>query len=89
MLNFFDEREVHPLIVSTETNTSEMVFNILQKKIGKPHNYGPSEEQLIEMKKRQVEEKQRQEALAEQERVLREKEESQRQSKAQAEWVCP
>ena len=57
VMNYFDEKEVHPIVLSTETNTLEQVFAILLKKFGKPHNYGPSEEQLAEKKKKDAEEK--------------------------------
>ena len=86
VLSFFDEREVHPLTISTELNNPDQVFAAILKRVGKPHNYGPTEEQLAEMKQKQNEERRRQAALAAEEKAAREKEEAQRQAKAMAEW---
>lgn len=57
VLNFFDEREVHPLTVSTSSNTVDQAMAAMVKFIGKPHNYGPSDEQLLEMKQKDADEK--------------------------------
>ncbi|KAJ3027297.1 UNVERIFIED_CONTAM: Adenylate kinase 7 [Siphonaria sp. JEL0065] len=86
VLNYFDELEIHPFAVAVSSNDSEPVMEILTRHIGKPHNYGPTLEQLEE-KKRLVEEAKATElALAEEDRKKREKEEEERQVKAVAEW---
>lgn len=56
VLNFFDERDLFPCRLSVESNTIEQVLAIMFKQIGKPHNYGPSEEQKQEKKRREAEE---------------------------------
>ncbi|KAJ3015879.1 Adenylate kinase 7 [Thoreauomyces humboldtii] len=86
VLNFFDEAEVHPLIVSTEANNVDAVMAIVTKQIGRPHNYGPTEERLAEERKLADEAKANEATFAEEEKQRREKEEEDRQSKAVAEW---
>ncbi|KND00419.1 uncharacterized protein SPPG_04741 [Spizellomyces punctatus DAOM BR117] len=86
VLNFFDELEIHPIIISVEANDADAVMSIVTKTIGRPHNYGPSPEQIAEKKRLAEEAKAREIAAAEEERLKREKEEAERQSKAVAEW---
>ncbi|KAI8824357.1 uncharacterized protein EV422DRAFT_519852 [Fimicolochytrium jonesii] len=86
VLNFFDEAEVHPFVVSTEANGVEAVMSILTKQIGPAHNYGATIEQLAEQRRVEEEARTKEVAAAEEERLKREKEDSERQSKAVAEW---
>ncbi|KAJ3183943.1 Adenylate kinase 7 [Gaertneriomyces sp. JEL0708] len=86
VLNFFDELEIHPLIVSVWANDTSTVMEIITKHIGKPHNYGPTPEQITEKRRLLEEAKAREAAAAEEERQRREKEEAERQSKAATEW---
>ncbi|KAJ3402220.1 Adenylate kinase 7 [Chytriomyces hyalinus] len=86
VLNYFDELEIHPHPVSITSNESETVMEGITRYIGKPHNYGPTLEQLEEKKRLDDEAKATQIAAAEEERKMREKEEEERQVKAVAEW---
>ncbi|KAI8854406.1 hypothetical protein BC829DRAFT_424481 [Chytridium lagenaria] len=56
VLNFFDELEIHPLIVPIESKSIEAVLEPILKHLGQARNYGPSPEQIAE-KKRVEEEK--------------------------------
>ncbi|KAI9352718.1 hypothetical protein BDR26DRAFT_914218 [Obelidium mucronatum] len=86
VLNYFDELEIHPFTVAITSNDYEPVLEILTKQIGKPHNYGPTLEQLEEKKRLAEEAKATELALAEEDRKKKEKEEEERQVKAVAEW---
>lgn len=86
VLNFFDEIEIHPITFNIESIKMEDFMKAVVVNIGKPHNYGPSREQLAE-KRRIVEERKIREAiLAEEDRKRREKEEIERHQKAVSEW---
>ncbi|KAJ3206371.1 Adenylate kinase 7 [Entophlyctis luteolus] len=87
VLNYFDELEIHPFTVPIESNDDEPIMEMITKHIGKPHNYGPTLEQLEEKKRIEAKEKAAAQEIAEQERRKREREEEDRQSKAIAEWV--
>jgi hypothetical protein len=54
VLNYFDEREIHPLVVPLEAMDADKAFASMVKHIGKPHNYGPSAEKIAE--KRRIDE---------------------------------
>ncbi|KAJ3142639.1 Adenylate kinase 7 [Physocladia obscura] len=86
VLNYFDELEIHPFSVSVRSNDSEPVFDLIRNHIGKPHNYGPTLEQLEAKKNAEEEAKAIAAAIAEEERKKREKEEEDRQVKAVADW---
>jgi len=89
VLNFFDELEVHPLVIPIEQHNNadaEKIMEVVIGHVGKPHNYGPSAEQIEEMRRREEEEKVKATAAAEEDRVRREKEEAERHNKAVFEW---
>ncbi|KAJ3118573.1 Adenylate kinase 7 [Phlyctochytrium bullatum] len=86
VLNFFDELEIHPLLISVETKSLDSILDYIIKHLGPPRNYGPSVEQIAEKKRQEEERKAKETAAAEEERIRREKEEAERQSKAIAEW---
>ncbi|KAJ3067270.1 Adenylate kinase 7 [Podochytrium sp. JEL0797] len=86
VLNYFDELEIHPFTVAVTSNEFEFVLETMTKFIGKPHNYGPTLEQLEENQRQEEELKAAEVKVAEEEREKREKEESERQVKAVAEW---
>jgi adenylate kinase len=98
-LNYFDEKEIHPLCMALDNveNITELVEASIRKFIGKPHNYGPTADEIVQMKKKQEDEqvhfiivnltKIKAQLLAEEEKVKREKEEQERYSKSVAEWV--
>ena len=46
VFNFFDERELHPTVIEAEKLSDEAIEEFLRKRIGKPHNYGPTQEEL-------------------------------------------
>ncbi|KAJ1561437.1 Adenylate kinase 7, partial [Cladochytrium tenue] len=51
VLNFFDELEVHPLPIPVGSSKPAQVLESVRTKIGKPHNYGPTPEQIAEKRK--------------------------------------
>jgi adenylate kinase len=57
MLNYFDENEIHPLILSIENTTEAALIAAMYKHIGKPHNYGPTPEQVAERRQKCIEER--------------------------------
>jgi adenylate kinase len=87
VLNYFDELEIHPIPLPVENQTGENLIDSITKKVGKPHNYGPTIEQLEEKRRQAEEVKAKESALAEEERLKREKEESERHAKSVSEWV--
>ncbi|KAJ3102300.1 Adenylate kinase 7 [Phlyctochytrium planicorne] len=86
VLNFFDELEIHPFVIPIESKTAEFIIETVLAHLGTPRNYGPSAEQIAEKRRAEEEKKAKEAAAAEDERIKREKEESERQSKAVAEW---
>ncbi|ORY48290.1 P-loop containing nucleoside triphosphate hydrolase protein [Rhizoclosmatium globosum] len=86
VLNYFDELEIHPFTIAVTSNDYEPVMEAITKFIGKPHNYGPTLEQLEEKKRIAEEMKAKEMAIAAEEQKKREKEEEERQVKAVAEW---
>ncbi|KAI8618987.1 hypothetical protein BC830DRAFT_1226450 [Chytriomyces sp. MP71] len=86
VLNYFDELEIHPFSIAITSNEVEPVMEAITTYIGKPHNYGPTLEQLEEKKRIAEEARAVEMAIAEEERKKREKEEEERQVKAVAEW---
>jgi adenylate kinase len=56
-LNFFDEKEIDTARFTGETVTGDEVLAAVTKRLGKPHNYGPSAEQLAEQKRKVAEDK--------------------------------
>ncbi|RKP22033.1 hypothetical protein ROZALSC1DRAFT_26580, partial [Rozella allomycis CSF55] len=87
LLNFFDEREIAVLNVEMSKYGSDTdIFNALKKFIGKAHNYGPTLDEIIEIRRKEEEEKSKMEEEAKKHKEKLEKEENERQSKAVAEW---
>lgn len=65
VLNYFDELEFHPEEIDVEKDSSPMMkdtVEIVKKIIGKARNYGPTAEELEQMRKAEEEEKQKKEA---------------------------
>lgn len=86
ILNFFDEIEVHPLIINVEKNDTKAVMDLVSKHVGPPHNYGPSVEKIMEIRHQEEEAKAKEAAGAEEERRNRQKEEVERHEKEVKEW---
>lgn len=83
VLNFFDELEVHPLLVDVSADCSpelEDSVQVIAKKLGSARNYGLTKEEQEEEDKRNAEEKQETEARQkeEQERCAKEEMDSRR-----------
>ncbi|XP_071559249.1 adenylate kinase 7 [Temnothorax nylanderi] len=54
-LQLFDEMEIHPLVISVETDTCPDMFPTIYRcleKLGKPRNYGPTAEEMEIARKR-------------------------------------
>ncbi|KAJ3416008.1 Adenylate kinase 7 [Chytridiales sp. JEL 0842] len=86
VLNYFDELEIHPTPITIESLTPDSLLETVKTLVGKPHNYGPTLEQLEERRRKEEEEKQRELEREEEERARREKEEAERHGKAVSEW---
>ena len=56
VVDFFDEVEIHPFNVRVNA-PADKILAIIVRHIGRPHNYGPSEQQLQERKLKVQEEK--------------------------------
>ncbi|KAJ3295038.1 Adenylate kinase 7 [Borealophlyctis nickersoniae] len=86
VLNYFDELEIHPFVVPADTNDADAVMGLIIQNVGKPHNYGPTPEQVAEQRRVVEETKAKEAAAAEEDRLRREKEELDRHTKAVADW---
>lgn len=88
MMNYFEEQEdVLPITVNAE-EPSDKTYEEVIKVIGKPHNYGPSLEEL-EAQRRQEEEKEKiREAQLKSFREEQEKVERAERSKRENEWLA-
>ncbi|TPX33306.1 adenylate kinase [Synchytrium microbalum] len=86
VLNFFDEHEVHPLVVNAETDSVDAVMTPILTRIGKPRNYGPTTEELARRRIAAETAKAVEVAKQESERSQREKEEGERHLKSVADW---
>jgi adenylate kinase len=51
VLNYFDEQEIHPVPITVDSNNLQAVLDVIISKIGKPHNYGPTPEQIAEKRR--------------------------------------
>ncbi|KYN20601.1 Putative adenylate kinase 7, partial [Trachymyrmex cornetzi] len=88
-LQLFDEMEIHPLIISVETDTCPDKFPTIYRcleKLGKPRNYGPTAEEMEVARKRSEAETQAAE-VAEKLRKEREILEHKRQREKKMEWT--
>jgi peptidyl-tRNA hydrolase len=57
VVSYFDENEVCPITLSVQNLSKEQVFDRMLTGIGQPHNYGLTQEQLLEIKKKEEDEK--------------------------------
>ncbi len=53
-MNYFDEFEVHAITLEVENKSVEYLMDKIINEVGKPHNYGPTPEEIAE--KRRIEE---------------------------------
>ncbi|KAI8784829.1 adenylate kinase 7 [Biomphalaria glabrata] len=89
VLNYFDELEFHPEKIDVNKDTSEMMKDTVEKirKIfGSPRNYGPTPEELEEMKRIEEEQREKRETEEKEEKARREAEELQERRRRQEEW---
>ncbi|XP_077272220.1 adenylate kinase 7 isoform X2 [Temnothorax americanus] len=73
-LQLFDEMEIHPLVISVETDTCPDMFPTIYRcleKLGKPRNYGPTAEEM-EIARKRIEAEARAAEIAEKLRKERE-----------------
>lgn len=87
VLNFFDLHDVYPITYAVETQSATQIFDATVKSVGRPRNYGPTDEQLLEIKRKKQEEKIRLKDVADEEKRKKDQAESERQAKAELEWV--
>ncbi|RUS85279.1 hypothetical protein EGW08_006980 [Elysia chlorotica] len=89
VLNYFDELEFHPEKIDVTKDTSEMMKDTVEKikKIfGSPRNYGPTPEELEEMRRQEEEARVKREAEEKADKERREAEELQERRRRQEEW---
>jgi len=89
VLNYFDELEFHPEAIDVTKDTSEMMNDTVEKikKIfGSPRNYGPTAEELEEMRRVEEETREKREAEEKAEKERKETEELQERRRRQEEW---
>jgi len=90
VLNYFDELEFHPERINVMKDESHMMKNTVEriKKImGGARNYGPTPEELEEMRRQEEEARQKREAEEKAERERREAEEAAERKRRQEEWA--
>jgi len=86
ILNYFDEFEVHAITLEVENKSVEYLMGKVINEVGKPHNYGPTPEEIAEKRRIEEEKKKKEEELALQEKIRNEKEEEARLLRERAEW---
>ncbi|RDD36619.1 Adenylate kinase 7 [Trichoplax sp. H2] len=89
VLNYFDELEIHPEHFDVTDDDSPKALNTVKaiiKLIGEPRNYGPTAEELEEIKRREEEEKELREAQEKIEREEKEAREAEERAIRQTEW---
>ncbi|KAG4100288.1 hypothetical protein H8356DRAFT_1290277 [Neocallimastix lanati (nom. inval.)] len=86
ILNYFDEFEVNAITLDVENKSVDYLMEKVINEVGRPHNYGPTPEEIAERRRIAEEKKAKEEELALQERIKNEKEEEIRLLKERAEW---
>jgi len=89
VLNYFDELEFHPEKIDVTKDSSEMMkdtFEKIKKIFGTPRNYGPTPEELEEMRRLEEEARVKREAEEKAEKERKEAEELQERRRRQEEW---
>jgi len=90
VLNYFDELEVHPehvdITADGSSNMSQVVEQIVGK-VGKPRNYGPTEEEQLELERISMERKIKQETYEKMELSRKEEEEKKEVARRKDEWA--
>jgi len=51
VLNYFDEFEVHPITLDIENKSIGYLMEKIINEIGRPHNYGPTPEEIAEKRR--------------------------------------
>ncbi|KAK7104086.1 adenylate kinase 7-like [Littorina saxatilis] len=90
VLNYFDELEFHPHRIDVTKDGSHMMKNTVErikKTMGAARNYGPTPEELEEMRRQEEEDRQKKESEDKAERERKEAEESQERKNRQEEWA--
>lgn len=68
LLNIFDVKEIHPLIIHSETDRQDLLLDIIYERVGEPTGYTPTEEELNAKKKAEEKERKERERLEEEKR---------------------
>ncbi|XP_061172744.1 adenylate kinase 7-like [Saccostrea echinata] len=90
VLNYFDEKEFHPEKIDVTKDDSPMMRDTVEKikkTIGEPRNYGPTPEELEEMRRQEEEARLRKEMEEKQEKERQEAEEAALRKQRQEEWT--
>lgn len=90
VLNYFDEKEFHPEKLDVTKDDSPMMRDTVEKikkTIGEPRNYGPTPEELEEMKRQEEEARLKKEMEEKQEKERQEAEEASLRKQRQEEWT--
>ncbi|XP_022332900.2 adenylate kinase 7-like [Crassostrea virginica] len=90
VLNYFDEKEYHPEKIDVTKDDSPMMRDTVErikKTIGEPRNYGPTPEELEEMRRQEEEALLRKEMEEKQEKERQEAEEAALRKQRQEEWT--
>lgn len=90
VLNYFDELEVHPehldIAADTSSNMSQVVEKVI-KAVGEPRNYGPTEEERLELERIDMEKHMKKDALTKMELQRKEEEERKETKRRKEEWA--
>lgn len=88
MLNFFEEHEQIMIVVKSAKEAVEKLLEEARTLIGKPHNYGPTEEELAEKRRKEQLEREKQEEEERRQREELERKEALEREKQRAEWLA-
>ncbi|XP_013392761.1 adenylate kinase 7 [Lingula anatina] len=90
VLNYFDELEIHPDKIDVTKDSSKMMADTVEKvkkMMGPPRNYGPTAEELAEMRQKEEEAHIKREAEEKAEKERKEAEEAAERKRRQDEWA--
>lgn len=86
VLNYFDYLEIHPVVVDIEGRSNLDILKLMKTTIGEPHNYGPSDEEKVELAAAAAAKKAEDDAAAAAAKEVADAAEAATRTKHQSEW---
>lgn len=87
LLNLFDYKEIHPILIQAETDIQENIIDIIKEKIGEKVGYPPTAEEIEEMRRKEEEERLERERVEEENRRVLEEEMLEERQKLMEAWI--